>query len=287
MSIESSFRKIIEDQLEEKITNLEPLSGGCSYPSYVVECGKSRYFLKSSRESTDAFIKEAHGLDEINKAVDIVPKVYAANTHFLILDYIETQRPTLSFWHNLAERLAHMHRYHRNTFGFYEDNFIGPSPQKNTGGPSLDWGDFFWHNRIEFQLGLNKKQHGWDLNEKTLKSLEALIKKELSSFGAQPCLLHGDLWSGNIVCGKHDQGYLIDPAVYYGDREADMAFTELFGGFSEEFYKHYNDCYPLHEGFKKRKVAYNLYHLLNHFYLFGSTYKGSVESSIKTILQWN
>ncbi|MCJ8277382.1 MAG: fructosamine kinase family protein [Bdellovibrionales bacterium] len=285
--LEDQLKSSIEKQLDRSITAIEPLSGGCSYPSYVITSHKERFFLKHSETPTDVFIKEANGLTEITEALyDFCPDVITANNNFLLLDYITPERPTHIFWQSLATKLAKLHKVKKESYGFFEDNFIGPAPQKNkVSEDKLSWGEFFWNYRIIFQLELNKERHGLMLAQDEKDKLKEAIIQKLNSYNAYPTVLHGDLWNGNIHCAENQKAFLIDPASYYGDREADIAMTECFGGFSEQFYDVYNEILPLDKGYQERKHIYNLYHMLNHYYLFGSSYKQTCDNIIQLILQ--
>lgn len=284
--LEDKLRQAIESQIEDKVVKIESLSGGCSYPSFVITTSKRRFFLKFSQDHTDVFLKEAHGLSEITKLIPhFCPQVLTANNNFLILDYISPERPTHVFWESLASNLAQLHRTRKPNYGFYEDNYIGQAPQKNlVTDDSISWADFFWKNRIQQQLFLNQNRHNFTLDSMRLQKLRETILFELSDYSSYPTLLHGDLWNGNIHCGEKQKAYLIDPAFYYGDREADIAMTECFGGFSEKFYQVYNEILPLDKGYEKRKHIYNLYHMLNHYFIFGASYKEASESIIQQII---
>jgi fructosamine-3-kinase len=159
--------------------------------------------------------------------------------------------------------LAKLHRVTGPRFGWHRDNHIGLSPQQNSWCD--DWATFFWERRIRPQA--------------ERAGLQIKRTKLLENHKPQPSLLHGDLWSGNV--GFTAEGPVIfDPAVYYGDREADLAMTELFGGFPDEFYRAYDEAFPLEEGYEQRKHLYNLYHLLNHLNIFGEGYRGQVETTL-------
>src|SRR5262245_18398887 len=167
--------------------------------------------------------------------------------------------------------LANAHRKPGPRFGWQRDNYIGSTPQQN--GWCNDWIVFWVTRRLEPQISLARDK-GFDVSLPSTRMLE--------SHRPQPALLHGDLWSGNA--GFTAEGPVVfDPAVYYGDREADLAMTELFGGFPREFYRAYNEAYPLPGGYEQRKHLYNLYHLLNHLNLFGGGYLGQVKSTLRLL----
>ncbi len=171
----------------------------------------------------------------------------------------------------LARMLARVHRHTGPRFGWERDNWIGLGPQRN--GWSTDWPAFFEDKRLAPQLELARRK-GYSFSIPDVKALLA--------HRPEPSLLHGDLWRGNA--GFVAQGpVLFDPAVYYGDREADLAMTELFGGFPPAFYASYREEWPLEPGYEERKHLYNLYHLLNHLNLFGPGYLGQVEASLRLL----
>jgi protein-ribulosamine 3-kinase len=167
--------------------------------------------------------------------------------------------------------LANAHRKPGPRFGWAHDNYIGATPQQN--GWCDDWAEFWYERRLKPQL---------DMARASGFALPDVPSSLLKGHQPQPTLLHGDLWSGNA--GFTAQGPVVfDPAVYYGDREADLAMTELFGGFPKAFYRAYDEAFPLAEGYERRKHLYNLYHLLNHLNLFGSGYLGQVKSSLRLL----
>jgi len=181
----------------------------------------------------------------------------------------------------LGHQLASMHRVTKAQYGWFRDNTIGSTPQINT--VNDDWIHFWRERRLAFQLDLAaRKGYGGRLQQKG----ELLLTK-LQGFFSQPppaSLLHGDLWSGNYAISDTGEPVIFDPAVYYGDREADLAMTELFGGFPASFYAAYNGAYALDEGYAVRKTLYNLYHILNHLNLFGGGYGGQAERMIEQLL---
>jgi len=194
-------------------------------------------------------------------AVVRVPRILDHGPDFLILEQLDLRRT--GDWAALARMLAKLHRTTGPRFGWHRDNWIGRAPQVNTWHD--DWAGFF----LECRLRPQAAKAGIELPE--IKLLE--------NHQPQPSLLHGDLWSGNA--GFIDEGPVIfDPAVYYGDRETDLAMTELFGGFPARFYEAYDEAYPLPAGYEKRKHLYNLYHLLNHLNIFGAGYLAQVERTL-------
>lgn len=217
------------------------------------------------------FASEFEGLKALRAAGVSAPEPYACGETFIEMEKLRLgARPD---WPALARMLADLHRHENDRFGWGSDNWIGLAPQRNAW--SNDWAGFFWNFRLTPQLeraGLAKD--GFFLRER--------MKKLLEKYKPVPSLLHGDLWNGNV--GFTASGPVIfDPAVYYGDREADLAMTELFGGFPDEFYSEYERELPLDSGYGIRKHLYNLYHLLNHLNLFGPGYRGQVEAALRLL----
>jgi len=269
----------IESFLGEAIISSNSIGGGCIADSRIIktETGKS-YFLKTLAGATNMFLKEANGLMELAKPKCIrIPKVVLADESFLLLENIEQSGKTDDFFKNFGKAFAKMHQHTSDKFGFFEDNFIGATEQFNIalGSEKTDWIEFYYQKRLLPQLTFAQR-NGYATNELTnaIIKLENLMPKILDGSEEQPTLLHGDLWGGNYLCDKNGDAVLIDPAVYYGHREADLAMTKMFGGFSHEFYQSYREEYPLTEGWEYRENIYLLYHYLNHLNLFGTSYYG-------------
>ena len=244
------------------------------------------FFIKLNRkELLPMFEAEASGLQEIAKSKTIrVPHVisigHESDHSFIILESLAF---TATGSHQLlAQQLAAMHKKSAETFGWSQQNTIGSTPQINM--QSDKWIEFWREQRLGYQLNL-AKQNG--ANVSLIVKGETLIK-ELDSFFVdykpKASLLHGDLWSGNYGFVEAGEPVIFDPAIYYGDREADIAMTELFGGFSTEFYNEYNTLWPLDKGYQQRKKLYNLYHVLNHFNMFGGGYALQSENMIDSLL---
>jgi fructosamine-3-kinase len=182
----------------------------------------------------------------------------------------------------LGEQLAALHRYTKDRFGWHRDNTIGATPQRNDWHD--DWVEFWRDRRLGFQLELAGRDGiaGAVLRkgEQLMDAMDALF----TDYSPEASLLHGDLWSGNYAISADGEPVIFDPAVYYGDREADIAMTELFGGFGRDFYAAYNNAWPLDSGYKLRKQFYNLYHILNHFNLFGGGYGSQAQGMLERIL---
>jgi fructosamine-3-kinase len=198
---------------------------------------------------------------------------------FIVLEWLDPGSKSNRSAEALGTGLAAQHRVLAPSFGLDDDNFIGANPQPNQ--RSNNWLTFFREQRLGFQMRLAGRNGR--LPTQRARRLEILLNRLGDWLPAQPpaSLLHGDLWGGNWLATASGEPALIDPAVYYGHREADLAFTELFGGFPAVFYSAYNTAWPLEPGYDKRKDLYNLYHLLNHLNLFGEGYGGSVDSILR------
>ena len=230
------------------------------------------------------FLKEANGLNELRKSNAIrIPKVSEFDKDFILLEYVSTGTKSKNFFEDFGKRFAELHKYTSEHFGFYEDNYIGSNPQKNIPSEKekSDWVSFYFNKRILFQLQLAEKLgNSTEELQKAVSKLENKIEEIISS-SEKPSLLHGDLWGGNYMVDENGSALLIDPAVYYGNREADLAMTKLFGGFSGDFYKSYNQELPFADGYEYRENIYKLYHILNHLNLFGGGYYSQALSLIK------
>lgn len=270
--------KNIESVIDEKIVNSHSVSGGCISDSQIITTGSGKkYFLKINFDQPpDMFKTESNGLNELRKANAIrIPEVVSVNSHYILLECIESRSGKSHFFEDFGRKFAQLHKYKSDRFGFYENNYIGSTPQKNIPDKNeeTNWVEFYFNKRILFQYQLAKKNGYADSTLSLLiKKLEDKISIILKNSDETPCLLHGDLWGGNYIVDDSGEACLIDPAVYYGHREADLAMTKLFGGFSSEFYDAYNEYYPLKDGYRYRENIYKLYHVLNHLNLFGTGY---------------
>jgi protein-ribulosamine 3-kinase len=270
------------------IEKTSSISGGCINQAYCIGDDKHSFFVKLNKtESLQMFEAEATGLQEIKNSHTLrvpSPVCWGRNdaNAWLVLEYIEMDNTTKNGSAALGTGLAEMHQISFEKFGWTRNNTIGSTPQINKF--SLDWIQFWRKYRLGYQLQL-AKTNGY--TGKLLKQGEYLLA-ELDIFfsGASQVasLLHGDLWSGNYSYDFAGDPVLYDPALYYGDRETDLAMTELFGGFSTNFYAAYNEAYPLDPGYKIRKTLYNLYHILNHLNLFGRSYLRQAEHMIEKLL---
>lgn len=265
------------------------MGGGCINHAVRLESSDGRrYFVKlNDAHLEDMFAAEAEGLQEMAAANAVkVPRPVchgtAGNQAYLVLEYLEMGGGGRDAGSRLGEQLAGLHRATRDRFGWSRDNTIGSTPQINTW--HADWVSFWRDQRLGFQLDLAARHgHGGSLQREgeRLREKTALF---FSDYTPAPSLLHGDLWSGNYAVDRHNEPVIFDPAVYYGDREADLAMTELFGGFPAAFYQAYQATWALDAGYRVRKTFYNLYHILNHLNLFGSGYRGQAERMIGQLL---
>lgn len=282
-AIEESLRPLFGSNL--KVEDFKPVGGGCINNGGQLITNKNTFFVKYNDDRyAGMFETEAKGLQALQKADAIrIPAVYATgstndNTIFIVLEWIETGIKRRDFWDTFGEQLAQMHKVSNTTFGLDFHNYIGSLPQYNK--QHTDWPAFFQEERIEKQIAIGK-QNG-KLNDKVIKDLRSLYPKLDAIFPEEPpALLHGDLWGGNFMVGPEGQPVLIDPAVYYGHREMELAFTTMFGGFSGQFYEAYNHLYPLAKGFNERKALYNLYPVMVHVNLFGGPYLDDLKQIIK------
>jgi protein-ribulosamine 3-kinase len=192
-----------------------------------------------------------------------------------------------NYWHNAGIQLANLHKNTSVEYGLDNDNYIGSTPQLNTACETekINWIEFYLGKRLIFQFKLaEKKGYAGEELGRVFSLLENKIDIILNDCQAIPSLLHGDLWSGNFITDETGNACLIDPAVYYGHREADLAMAKLFGGFDNRFYSAYNEEYPLDNGYQYRENIYKLYHVLNHLNLFGTRYYQQALSLIKYYL---
>jgi fructosamine-3-kinase len=262
------------------------VGGGCINQAHRVDSNRGPFFVKlNTADGLDMFAAEAAGLEELQQVESLrVPTPLswglAAGQAFLVLEFLDLGGPGSQA--SLGAGLAAMHRINADQFGWYRDNTIGATPQRNT--QCSDWCEFWNKWRLGLQLELAGR-HGanrqlLERGQHLLASLPALLQ----GHSPEPSLLHGDLWSGNHAFTRAGEPAIFDPAVYYGDRETDLAMTELFGGFGRDFYAAYRAAWPLDTGYATRKRLYKLYHVLNHFNLFGGAYQLQAQALIDSLL---
>jgi len=264
------------------------VGGGCINECFRWHSADGWWFVKLAPVGREAMLAaEAEGLRELAGAHAVrVPRVHAlgrAHGHaFLVLEWLEQAKTTDRSQALLGERLAAQHRMTASEFGWRRDNTIGLTPQVNRA--EQEWLAFFREHRLRFQLTLAARNgFGSLLADRGERLLEAMPKL-LAGHRPQASLLHGDLWGGNWFTEARGEPAIFDPAVYYGDREADLAMTHLFGGFGTRFYAAYEASWPLDAGHRERRDLYNLYHLLNHANLFGESYAQQAARTIDRLV---
>jgi len=278
------IEEIIKIELGIKIDKITPLSGGSINAAYCVSHSNRNWFIKinDKEKYPGMFEAEAKGLALLKKSDFIIPGIIAYGEHldysYLILDFIDTLSEQQMNWPLFGKNLAKMHQLSNDVFGLDYQNYIGSLEQKNNS--AITWEEFYANQRIlalsesAFNLGL--------LSNTEIKSAERLCAKLQDLLPKEsPSLLHGDLWQGNLLCNKDSKPVLIDPAVYYGHREMDLAMLFLFGSIPNDSILEYELTYPLEKGWKKRMDIHQLYPLLVHLILFGESYYGSVNSILK------
>ena len=289
--------------LDEAITSLfgenlhiigkRPIQGGDINESYCLSLsdGTAVFMKCNTLKNLSFFEAEAKGLEALRKTGTIgVPKAMAIGTDkkqrisFLIMEYLEAASKLSRYWETFGRELAMLHSADCSSFvgendnsdfrfGFTSDNYIGASPQINT--PKENWITFFRECRLLPQIRMAERYLDSGMRKQCTKLLD-----HLDSYLVEPefpSLLHGDLWSGNSVCGPNGKAWILDPAVYVGHYEAELAMTELFGSNPNSFYDAYHEVNKIDSGYQDRKDLYNLYHMLNHLNLFGGSYRSSVQ----------
>jgi len=274
-----------------EISDRRSVSGGCINQGYRLTDSNRDYFVKlNSATEIAMFEAEAIGLKQMWETRTIrVPKPICYGTEgssaYIVLEWLDFGgRGNNNAWQEMGRKLAALHRWQpeggNKGFGWDLNNTIGSTPQINNW--TEDWVEFWAEHRIGYQLKLARRRGGSFSEGDRL--IEA-IPKLLAGHKPQPSLVHGDLWGGNASVTVDGEPVIFDPATYWGDREVDIAMTELFGSFSGAFYQGYNEVWPLDKGYEKRKVLYNLYHVLNHFNLFGGGYASQANSMINRLLK--
>lgn len=289
MTVSPELRAAMEGAIsrvsgEFRLERATAVPGGCIHRCLVIEGGPRRFFAKvSDRARLDCFSAEADGLAALARAGARVPAPLCQGEDgrhaFLVLEHIDL-RPSGDYA-GLGRMLAQVHSRRGEFYGWHRNNYIGTTPQANPRGAS--WGEFWREARLAPQLALAGRN---GLGAGLLRKGEKLTAEACRLLSADPpaSMLHGDLWGGNAGFLPGRAPVLFDPAVYYGDREADIAMTELFGGFPAEFYSAYREIAPLDPAYEVRKILYNLYHVLNHANLFGSGYPAQAERMMDRLL---
>ncbi|MDQ6968916.1 MAG: fructosamine kinase family protein [Mariprofundus sp.] len=264
------------------------IAGGSINRVYRIVGGEQHFLVKiNTSDRLQMFEAEAAALKELADAGAIrVPAVLcsgqADGQSWLVMEFIELVAGNAESSRCLGRALAVLHRCDSSAFGWWRDNTIGSTIQHNS--VMADWPTFYRERRLRVQFDL-AAEHGFtgSLQDKA-ELLMADMHVFFADYQPHPSLLHGDLWAGNCAFDRDGKPVIFDPALYYGDRETDLAMTELFGGFSAGFYEAYQQAWPLHEGYAVRKALYNLYHILNHANLFGGAYIIQAESMIDALL---
>jgi len=292
MTVESAgFWNALERELIDAGVSTGPLQpsqalgGGCLHHAVRVEAPEGPLLVKQNDAGCAAmFAAEADGLEAMASAQALrVPRPrahgVAAGRAYIATEFVELSGNGDA--HAFGERLARLHANRASAFGFARDNWIGTTPQPN--GWMNDWIAFWRERRLGHQLELARAdghERLWAAGQRLLERLPAFF----ADYDPAPALLHGDLWAGNYAYDREGIACLFDPAAYYGDREADLAMTELFGGFPPAFYSGYEAVWPRDAGYPVRKRLYNLYHVLNHAHLFGGPYPREAQHGIERLL---
>lgn len=268
------------------IDNSSSIGGGCISSASRIEGNGQRYFVKFNRaDLLEMFEAEAEGLQAMADADAVrVPRPVTTGVSdgqaYLVMEYLETGGS--GDMARFGEQLAQMHRHTADRFGWHRDNTIGSTPQPNDRDD--DWVRFWQEQRLGFQLDLAQRNGAGKALYDRGQQLKERVGDFFQSYQPVASVLHGDLWSGNYAFSRDGEAVIYDPAVYFGDREADLAMTELFGGFSRSFYSGYDSAWPIDPGYSTRKTFYNLYHILNHFNLFGGGYASQARRMIDQLL---
>jgi fructosamine-3-kinase len=287
MAWKKAVLELLKEKLNKKVEliTFSSVGGGSINDAFRFETNCGSYFIKKNSASRfpQMFDKEISGLQLLDSVKEIpVPEVIGSGESgdeaFLALRFIESAGKSKYFWEDFGKRLANLHRHSSTFFGLDHDNFIGSLFQSNR--KHDHWADFFREERLEVQVKL-ARDHG-KLCRETINAFEKFYLKIHEIFPNEPpAIIHGDLWGGNFMVNENGEAVIIDPAVYYGHREMDLAMSQLFGGFDSRFYEAYHHQYPLEKGWQQRMDYCNLYPLMVHVNLFGGGYLGSVNSILR------
>ncbi|WP_028485671.1 fructosamine kinase family protein [Thiomicrorhabdus chilensis] len=272
------------------IETAAPVSGGDIHQAFKLHTHTGNYFLKLNHlEALPLFETEVHNLRAITRSGSILcPKPLGFGRHneqaWLLMEHLQLTSKGDDFQRGRDLALMH-HQINHETkpFGWFENNYIGHTPQLNRW--HSDWVGFYGEERLRPQLEMTQLNDApRQLYELGCELIERL-PNWFQNYQPEASLLHGDLWGGNSAFTTSGDAVVFDPACYYGDRETDLAMSELFGGFSDAFYAGYNEVFPLDRDYAKRKPLYNLYHILNHYNLFGGHYAQQAQGTIEQLLQ--
>jgi protein-ribulosamine 3-kinase len=272
----------VETALHCSVSQFSPTGGGCINHGGRLQTSKGPFFIKWNRTEAlpQMFKTESKGLKLLRDTKTIhVPEVVlesvAGNLQYLVLEYIESKLQNARYWTDFGRNLALLHKNSNESFGLDHDNYVGSLKQYNH--QETSWGEFLISQRLDIMVKLaGERGH---IDSRAREKFDALYKRLNSILSDEkPSLLHGDLWAGNLIVDDLGSPCMIDPAVYYGNREVDLAMTQLFGGFDKAFFESYNEEFPLAEGYESRIRIYQLYPLLVHVNLFGKSYLPKVVS---------
>ncbi|NOR88229.1 MAG: phosphotransferase [Bacteroidales bacterium] len=275
--IKSAIRSYWNEKgLSSQISTIKSIGGGSINQAFFVQTYTNSYFLKynDAKAHPLMFTSEFQGLNIMvqTKTIRIPKPLFAyegAQYSCILMEYIESSEYAPDFWQKFAQDLATLHTQSSPSFGLEFSNYMGSLPQSNSQNPSFT--NFFIAERLEPQIRLARNS-GY-LNSKHLKQAEHLYLELDAIFPQEKAaLVHGDLWSGNFMSDEKGNPVIMDPATYYGHREVDIAMTTMFGGFHVDFYRYYQQCFPMERGWEERLSFYNLYPILIHINLFGSSY---------------
>lgn len=284
---EQIVEKINETAVKEfQIEHRRSVEGGSVNQAYVLTDNSCSYFVKINKVSClEMFVTEALGLKQIFESKTIrVPQPVcwgtAGDAAYIVLEWLDLGNGDRHAWEAMGRNLAAMHQVITNKgFGWERNNTIGFIPQLNDW--TENWTEFFIEYRLGYQFrSANQRGGRFPQQDRLL----AKVPKILAGYNPQPSLIHGDLWTGNAAITVQGEAVIFDPAIYFGDREVDLAMSQLFGSFPPNFYSAYNEVLPLEAGYKTRKILYNLYHILNHFNQFGGSYEYQANQMINSLL---
>ena len=283
---ESLLFNPINDSFWNSATVVSHLSGDNNSGIWLMEREKKNCVLKKEVSPYDCR-KEVYGLQKLAEVIpQSVPKIYEFGENHIVMEFCEPVNPSKKNWMQAGEYLARFHRWEADHWGLDHDNFIGRSRQVNTPQEhfmTTSWGDFYlktkilpqWNRAVESNIIPQTYTKFWhDIQEGIIG---------LPSFSERPSLLHGDLWSSNLLFSVNGPVF-IDPSVHFGHREFDFAMISMFGGFEDDFFHGYDEVYPRHEGFEERLPFYELYHWLNHVNIFGESYMTSLSQCLDKVL---
>ncbi len=268
----------LENVLNVKVQEVKLLNKGSVGQTLLAKTNEGEFFVKYEVKDPQMLLCEANGLKELRKSESIsIPTVHHASSDLLVLDYIKPKQPSSEDFYQFGKKLALLHNTTSDTYGFYENNFIGLGKQINPSQRGA-WGEWFYNYRLLYQVDLAGPR-ALDLKEWLQNNKSNILK--LLPDGPAASLLHGDLWSGNFIIDERGEVWLIDPAVFYGHHEFEFGILELFGGFSLEFFNGYQSVIPFEKGREKRVKLYQAYHLLNHYNIFGGGYFDQAVAALK------